>query len=422
MVLVTDDEPYLDGRMKSLLPNVNRLFNARFSDAHAATNLCCPSRASLYTGLRTSHHGVTKNDAAQFKPQMTVATQAQAIGYQTFFGGKYLNGWAECCGPMPPPGWTHFAANAGGYSDFTLHVDGVAEYHPPPDYSTDVVADKLVGWIENAPPGPILTWWGGGAPHEPTTPADRHKDASCAAGIWEPPSFNEADVSDKPSYIRRLKLRRTPVDQVPKCRTLLAVDEMLGRIEAALNARGRETIYIYASDNGMHEGEHRLRSKRAPHNNRVPLYVGGNFPVAHITDRVQGWDVPVTICHIIGCTLGPYPTGQAVPDGKSFLELLNGTALNMGRDAVLDEFPTGSPEIPEWFAVTTTSLSSLGLWHYIEYKTGEKELYDISNGPCWLWERGRAGDPCRLTNRAGDPSYAAVRAALAKRLTELKAQ
>ena len=172
----------------------------------------------------------------------------------------------------------------------------------------------------------------------------------------------------------------------------------------------------------MHEGEHRLRSKRAPHNNRLTLYVGGSYPVAQITDRVQNWDVPVTICDIAGCTLGPYPTGQAVPDGKSFLELLNGTALNMGRDAVLDEFPTGAPEVPEWYAVTTTDLSPLGLWQYIEYKTGEKELYDLSNGPCWLWKPGQAGDPCKLENRAGDPAYASVRASLARRLAELKAQ
>ncbi len=56
----------------------------------------------------------------------------------------------------------------------------------------------------------------------------------------------------------------------------------------------------------------------------------------------------------------------------------------------------------------------------MEYDTGEKELYDLSNGPCRTWKPGRPGDPCELENVAGGLKYAAVEAALRARLEQLK--
>jgi hypothetical protein len=58
----------------------------------------------------------------------------------------------------------------------------------------------------------------------------------------------------------------------------------------------------------------------------------------------------------------------------------------------------------------------------VEYATGERELYDVSNGPCWQWRSRDPGDPCELTNLAGQPAYAVIQAALAQRLNQLKQQ
>jgi hypothetical protein len=152
---------------------------------------------------------------------------------------------------------------------------------------------------------------------------------------------------------------------IATCKSLLAVDDLVGRVKAELAAEGR-------------------------------------------------------LQNTAGCTLGPYPTGQTKPDGISFLALMDGTVSTLRRDAVLDELPEKVNGIPVWNAVSTTTFSSLGLWHYVEYPaTGEKELYDVSRGPCWLWTGG-SGDPCELQNRIGDSSLAQVRAALAARLAELK--
>ena len=68
----------------------------------------------------------------------------------------------------------------------------------------------------------------------------------------------------------------------------------------------------------------------------------------------------------------------------------------------------------------TTTYSPLGLWQYTEYQTGEHELYDVSNGPCWTWQPGSTGDPCELQNVAGNPQYASVESSLRQRLAQLK--
>ena len=82
------------------------------------------------------------------------------------------------------------------------------------------------------------------APHEPSTPAPR--DAHDYDGISGPrlPSFNEADVSDKPSWIRQLsKLWYSQISATNKrhenrVKSLQAVDDM---VEGIVNTLGNRT-------------------------------------------------------------------------------------------------------------------------------------------------------------------------------------
>ena len=58
--------------------------------------------------------------------------------------------------------------------------------------------------------------------------------------------------------------------------------------------------------------------------------------------------------------------------------------------------------IPEFYAVRNAA------WKYVEYSTGEEELYDLVN------------DPYELNNVADQPEYAEIQAQLKARLDELK--
>lgn len=445
VVVITDDQPALDGRLMNYLPVAKEIWvdhGLTFTDMHSSTPRCCPARATDLTGLYAHHHGVIENKAALFKPQMTLATQLHAVGYSTMLVGKYLNAYGRCskpfCAPHIPPGWDRWAAFSDpDYYNYTLwEGQAGADATPvgfgssPGDYSTDVIRSLTVDALRAAPANkPVFAWVTPFGPHAPTTPAPRYVGTDVCDGLarWEPPSWNEADVSDKPLYVQQARLLGKPGKHIGDCRALLAVDDLVRDLRDELKAEGRldNTLFVFMGDNAMNGGEHRLQSKDAPYVTGIPFYMSwpgryGTTPRT-ISERVQNYDFAPTLCEIAGCNLGPYPTGQAVPDGVSLLTLMDGTVSTLGRDAVLDELPQKVNGIPVWDAVATTSSSTLGLWHYIEYPTtGEKELYDVSHGPCWTWSVGSPGDPCELENRAGDPAFAATQSALAERLAELK--
>ena len=55
--------------------------------------LCCPSRATILTGLYSQHTGVESNTQSHlFDDSDTLATRLDAVGYRTALIGKYLNG------------------------------------------------------------------------------------------------------------------------------------------------------------------------------------------------------------------------------------------------------------------------------------------------------------------------------------------
>jgi arylsulfatase A-like enzyme len=450
IVILTDDVPALDDRIWRYLPTINELFvrhGVEFTDFAGESPLCCPGRAGFLTGQHTFNHGVTRNDVRLFNPSMSLATALHDVGYQTFLAGKYFNLY-KTIAPSVPPGWDGFHGYAGGYYNYTIWNNGNSpgEYHgtSAKDYSTDVIAAKAVAELRKTPSGQrVFGWIAPFGAHAPNTPAPRYlDDARCnAVPAWSPPNYNEKDVSDKPTYVQQTPLLDAPAyDLTRTCRTLLAVDDLVAAVRNELARQGRldNTLFVLTTDNGMNAGAHRLLNKGTPYATPLPFYV--SWPAALGTDRrtisepLMNIDVAPTVCVLAGCTLGPYPNGQETPDGRSFASILLGNAGTLGRDAVIEDMVEGINTIPAWYAVVTTAASKLASvgcqdaslhecrWHYVEYATGERELYDISGGPCWRWHPHDPGDPCELYNVAGQPAYAVIQSTLARRLSELKQQ
>jgi N-acetylglucosamine-6-sulfatase len=449
VILMLDDVPYLDPTTPwAAMPQMAATFldhAVAFSDFHGETPLCCPGRAGFLTGQHTRNHGVNWNNAALLKPEMTIATALHGAGYYTFLAGKYLNLYDRIA-PQVPPGWDGFHATEGSplYYGYRIWNNGdptPQTYGPGASaYSTDVLAGIATTEIAQAPVDkPIFGWIAVNAAHVPMTPPNRYRSAPCdALQPWRTANTWESDVSDKPAYIRDLPPGHGGFSLVRLCRPLLALDDAFAKIRDALLAAGRldNTIFILSGDNGMAYGAHRLGyEKRTPYTTQLPFYVSwpaglGTQPRS-IDARLQNIDLAPTLCALAGCTLGPYPNGQAKPDGLSFATLLLGQGPAPDRDAVLSGYPEKKTKIPQWDAVTTTARSSLASegcataaeggcrWHYVRYATGEHELYDDSGGPCWTWSVGQPGDPCELANRAGDPALATIQASLDQRLTQL---
>jgi arylsulfatase A-like enzyme len=430
VVLMLDDFAFIDQRIWERLPNIKALFvDAGVEALNYWGNdpLCCPGRANFLTAQVAHVNGVIQNDARLLDPRATIATELDAIGYETAVCGKYMN-LTDLLEDRSPPGWDNAAVSSGGYYAYDAYVNDAIEPHgnEPADYSTDVFADHCLGFLAAAPAdAPIFAWLTPYATHQGAdstgvvtrwepAPAPRHWDDERCAGIepWRPPNYNSPTLTGKPAYIRGQRLLRGlftngfPLDR--RCRALLSVDEWLGQTIALLEQQGRyeNTLFVLTSDNGMGFGAFRGQSKGAPHIAQMPLLLAwpgviGNVP-RQLDYLLSNVDLAPTLCELAGCEMGPYPNGQPA-DGQSFAGLIapsRSTSVPERRAIVLEQ--AGFAGVPAWRAVMTDPVShSTGRqWFHIRYVTGEMELYDITGGPCHAWVAGMSADPCMLTNLA----------------------
>ena len=177
------------------------------------------------------------------------------------------------------------------------------------------------------------------------------------------------------------------------------------RLIAALEAKGElgTTYVFFTSDNGFHMGEHGLtQGKVSPYEEdvRVPLLVRGpGMPASQTRDRfVLNNDFAPTFADLAGVV------PPSFVDGRSFVALLDGDFSNdpPWRDAFLVEGWRHEPGFGSSSLVPTYKALRTQTRSYVEYATGEKELYDLTNDPHELRSRHRGSDPTalkRLHNR-----------------------
>jgi arylsulfatase A-like enzyme len=419
VLIVTDDQ-----RWNTLwaMPTVQSELvghGVRFKNGFVVNSLCCPSRASILTG-RYSHgtnvyrNGMVPYGYQDFDEGSTVATWLQAAGYRTGLVGKYLGGYSEDLVAHIPAGWDRWFAfvspdaGNGDYYDYSVSDDGVlASYgDAPQDYSTDVFASKAVSFIDETPLGqPLFLYFAPRAPHAPATPATRHADAFSGLSPLRPPSYNEVDVSDKPTYVasRRLLTDQESADmdqlRIDGYRTLLAVDEAIADIVDALDRAGRlsTTLIAFISDNGYLLGEHREDGKKFPYEEaiRVPLVV--RYDPMTTTPRSDGHlALNIDLAPTFAALAGVGPT----VDGRSLLPLLVSKQAPWRQDFLIEN-SQAADHIPKFCAVRTRR------YLYVDYGTSEQELYDIKI------------DPFQLENLAGDPAQQMLLVSLNARMRAL---
>ncbi|GIV00654.1 MAG: hypothetical protein KatS3mg014_2269 [Actinomycetota bacterium] len=415
VLLVTDDQRY---DTLWAMPTVQRELvrrGADLPDAFVVNPICCPSRATILTGAYSHTTGVYRQIPPYgrfewFRDGSTLATWLHDAGYTTGLFGKYLDGYqhAGLTGYIPP-GWDRWAAFIHSqYEDYKLQVDGrVVRYgSAPQDYSTDVLAGMAEAFVRETP-GPLFLYLAPAAPHGPAPPAPGDEHAFADLPPWRPPSFDEADVSDKPEWVRDLQplseARREHIDALRRNQyaSLLAVDRMVGRLIEALRETGRlaDTLFIYTSDNGLLWGEHRWRRKEVPYEEaiRVPLVVrwdeGGVRAGSRPEVLAANVDLAPTIADAVGI---PAPGAE----GISLLPALRGEPGPTRRDLLIEHLAGANP-IPTYCAVRSRR------WTYVRYEDGFEELYDLR------------ADPYQLENLVGDPSVASVLRERRARLAEL---
>ena len=439
VMLLLDDMPQMDDRLWERLPTFRRLFleqGVRFTDSVGNDPGCCPGRANLLTGQWSHHHGVVRNDARLFDPRETIATELQAEGYWTGIFGKYFNETARLT-RLKPPGWNRTFIHGGGYYRYEALVDGrrVQFGSRWSDYSTLQLQRHAVAALQEirGAQKPRFLWLApfaihagtdrAGVLHWGSSPLESDRGAPACTGVeaWRTAATDEVDVSDKPAFVQVMR-QRGAMPLVKACETLQSVDRMLAAVLRELARAGRpDPLIILTVDNGMAWGAHHWWSKFLEYATPVPLFIHwpaalGRQP-ATVSTTVTNVDIAPTLCEIAGCTMGPFPNGHGV-DGGSFLSVLLAKGGPLGRDVIFTEHSDVSDfrGMVAWKSVRTTDEAPIGHWVYTLYTSGETELYDLSGGPCWLWQDGGRGDPCQLTNLAGDPVHAVIQARLAATL------
>jgi N-acetylglucosamine-6-sulfatase len=361
--------------------------------------LCCPSRATMLRGQYSQNTGIVSNDAPdggysgfyrKGNEASTLATWLDAAGYYTGYLGKYFNGYPATAG-VPnthvPAGYDRWFVDVGSSAanfGYTINDDGVTRHYgtAPRDYATDVLAAEAQDFIRHSP-APFLLTVAPNAPHMPATPAPRHEGMFGDVQHPRTPSFNEEDVTDKPSLIRDRPLKTPQIAKIDadyrlRLESLQAVDEMVQGIVDTLNARNllADTYLLFTSDNGYFEGEHRLRSgKNLPYEEAltVPLYIRGpGIPAGStVQSQVGNVDVPVTLSDAAGIT------PPSFVDGRSFLPLVRGSSIPWRQSYLLGS--GGDAEGDAAFAGIRTNR-----YTYVEYFNGEGEFYDRTVDPYQL--------------------------------------
>lgn len=437
--VLTDD---LSSDLLPYMPNVRRL-QARgttFSNYFVTDSLCCPSRASILTGAYPHDTGIFRNTGAdggflafhaRGLEQDTYATNLQGVGYRTALMGKYLNQYSPSRirtalgGPYVPPGWTDWTVAGNGYQGFGYRlartVRVVRHGFRARDYLTNVLAREGLGFLDEsvAEGAPFMLNVWTFAPHAPAIPAprDRHRFATLTAP--RDPSFDEADIGDKPPWLRGhraltdAEVARIDATFRDRVRTVQAVDRMLGRLQRRLRALGvaRNTYIVFSSDNGFHLGQHRLTPGKLTAYDpdvRVPLIVTGpGVPARRTVDAMtENTDLCPTFAELAGAPAPPRA------DGRSLVPLLHpGSANGSGsrppaadwRDAVLIEHHgnvggAGDPDAPPAGSGNPPSYEALRSRDalYVEYADGERELYDLASDPFQLHNLAEEVAPERL--------------------------
>ena len=310
-------------------------------------------------------------------------------------------------------------------------------------YQTDVF--NRIAWEEisgTSPEQPFYLQLDYTAPHgdfrRPAGPEPAPRHYNLFAGAPYPhgdsEGFNEGNVNDKPRFIREApylslqEIRTYRVYYQKALESLRSIDEGVKLIHDTLGSLGRlrNTYIIFTSDNGFFFGEHRLTGGKfiayepATH---MPLLMRGPgiAPGTATGELVSQVDLAPTILELAGAR------ADKSIDGRSLVPFMRDPSLRTRRPLLFESFvetadveasgqPIARPSTAPRRGGATASIVAppkdyagirLGPYKYIEWPSGEKELYDINK------------DPHELNNLVRDRNLSPIRAFLHAQLTQL---
>jgi len=426
----------------AVTPNVARLAEegVTFTNTYCPSPHCCPSRATFFSGLYPSRHGVWNNVCNRqalstgLNPGVRLWSEDLAeAGYDLHFSGKWHvsveaspqdRGWTEhfvsgAKGDYHGARWEHYRELAAqpdatergegeilrpGYGTFKLY--GTAENPGQHDErATRHALDLLPQLAQRSAPWGLFVGLIG--PHDPYVVPQKYLDMYNLDDIPLPVSYNDS-LADKPRIYQRMREMRfsqlSPREVREGIRHFWAyctyLDDLFGQILAALDATGQagNTLVLYVSDHGDYCGEHGLFAKGIPCFRgayHVPAVIrwpaGVRNPGRGVDDFVSLADFAPTFIELAGAPLNRHFAGA------SLAPFLHDEAPAAWRNAIHTQC-NGVELYYTQRSVTTRDFK------YVFNGFDQDELYDLR------------ADPHELRNVSDDPAYAEVKRDLCGRM------
>jgi len=359
-----------------------------FRNAYTNNPICCPSRASMFSGTHT-HHCEGWNNYKGLEPGTpTFLDRLAGAGYRTQTFGKtdYLSGHHSLRARVSA--WTRSADIQR--PQYREPAPKIVDRDEPQLHNRDWKnAQQAVAWLQEHRQSdrPLCLYLGLNLPHPAFVASQTYTRLIDAAGIRIPP----ADQYDHPvmRYQRIVKNweHGFSTEMVQKTRLayfamIAETDAIVGHVLAGLAAAGLHdsTYVIFISDHGENAMEHRQFYKMNLYESsaRVPLIVAGPGvqPGRQITAPASLVDIYPTLLDMAG---SPAPAGL---DGQSLMPELRGQP-SQRRDWVLSQYHDTTCN-------TGSFMLRRGDWKYIAYPGYEPMLFDLG------------ADPDEIRNRAAD--------------------
>ncbi|MFM8635780.1 MAG: sulfatase-like hydrolase/transferase [Planctomycetia bacterium] len=359
--------------------------------------VCVPSRAMLLSG-RSLFRIDTHLDGCDTWPE-----RFERAGYRTFIAGKWHNG-APAVRRCFAEGRAVFL---GGMHDqwsvptasFLDHGDLVADQERK-IHSSELIGMAAERFVEGLGAEPFFAWVSFTAPHDPRQAPDGFRSRFEDREPPLPPNFlSEHPFDNGDLTIRDELLLPRPRTRADVSRALAdyyacieAMDDRIGRILAALEAKGRlaDTIVLFTSDHGLAIGSHGLIGKQNlyEHSMRSPAILAGpGVPAGRrIASLAYLFDLTATVGDLCGLT------PPEANEGVSLAPVLRNETPGV-RESLLLAYRDLQR------AIVTPD------WKLIEYpRAGRTQLFDVVT------------DPSEIHDHAGDEDEATRLVALRGRL------
>ncbi|MBI2441421.1 MAG: sulfatase-like hydrolase/transferase [Lentisphaerae bacterium] len=427
----------------ALTPAVERLAQEgiTFSQAFCPSPHCCPSRATFFSGLYPSRHGIWNNVTDRQALSVSLkdgvrlwSEDLKQAGYDLYFSGKWhvsatrfpedygFEDRGVTCGKSTFHGrdWSYYQDLAKaplpakraegeilrpGYPAYQLY--GV---HPEKDEWHDerVLAqalDVLKTLKGHAKPwGHFIGLLG---PHDPYLVPDKYLALYDLASVPLPPNYSDT-MEDKPALYRRM--RRTRFGQLSERETRDAIrhfwaycsylDFQFSQVLAALEATGQaeDTLVLYVSDHGDYCGEHGLFAKGIPCFRgayHVPAIIRWS---AGIKNPGRTQEAFVSLADFAPTFLEAAGIKPNRPfSGQSLIPFLRNEEPPGWRDTVFTQCNGVELYVTQRSVITKE-------YKYVFNGFDEDELYDLRN------------DPHEMKNLSFDPAYEEIKKQMCIRL------